>query len=387
VLLSDAEAEHVPGCNAAFRKDALLAIGGFDPRFRVAGDDVDVCWRLQERGLTLGFSPSAVVWHHRRSSIRAYWKQQRGYGEAEALLERKWPEKYNAAGHVRWSGRVYGKKRLTNALTRAGRIYHGRWGSAPFQPLYQPAPPVVWSLPALPDWYLLIAALAVLSGLGVLWPRLFLLLPVLGLALLASLVHAWLSSGRASFDRTTSLTELVRLRALTAFLHLLHPMARLSGHLRGGLVPWRRRGEMRASLPWRRTSAIWSERWRSPADRLGSIESSLRSVGIPVLRGGIHDRWDLEVRSGPLACARLIMGVEDHALGRQLVRFRWWPRCVPAGLWLALLVCALATGAALDKAWLACALLASVVLGLALAAFHECAAAAGAIAQALANEE
>ena len=46
VLLSDTEAEHIPGCNMAFRKTALQAIGGFDPQFRTAGDDVDVCWRL-----------------------------------------------------------------------------------------------------------------------------------------------------------------------------------------------------------------------------------------------------------------------------------------------------------------------------------------------------
>src|SRR5262249_21365247 len=91
VLLSDREAEHLPGCNMSFRKSALVAIGGFDPRFRVAGDDVDVCWRLRAHGLTLGFHPAAVVWHHRRNSIRAYWRQQRGYGKAEALLEQKWP--------------------------------------------------------------------------------------------------------------------------------------------------------------------------------------------------------------------------------------------------------------------------------------------------------
>ena len=108
VLLSDQEAEHIPGCNMAFRRDALLAIGGFDPQFRTAGDDVDVCWRLRERGGTLGFQPGAVVWHHRRNSVRAYWKQQVGYGRAEALLERKWPEKYNSAGHVSWAGRLYG---------------------------------------------------------------------------------------------------------------------------------------------------------------------------------------------------------------------------------------------------------------------------------------
>ena len=108
VLLSDQEAEHIPGCNMAFRKATLQAIGGFDPQFRIAGDDVDVCWRLQKRGWTLGFHPAAMVWHHRRNSIRAYWKQQINYGKAEALLERKWPEKYNAAGHLTWTGRVYG---------------------------------------------------------------------------------------------------------------------------------------------------------------------------------------------------------------------------------------------------------------------------------------
>ena len=48
-----------------------MAIGGFDPQFRVAGDDVDICWRLQERGWTIGFSPAAVVLHRRRRSVRA----------------------------------------------------------------------------------------------------------------------------------------------------------------------------------------------------------------------------------------------------------------------------------------------------------------------------
>ncbi len=108
VLISDGEAEHIPGCNMAFRKSLLEDVGGFDPQFRAAGDDVDLCWRLQERGWTLGFSPGALVWHHRRSSVLAYWRQQKGYGKAEALLERKWPEKYNRMGHLTWKGRLYG---------------------------------------------------------------------------------------------------------------------------------------------------------------------------------------------------------------------------------------------------------------------------------------
>src|SRR5438309_2826689 len=137
VLLSDREAEHIPGCNMAFRKDRLEAIGGFDPRYRVAGDDVDVCWRVQQCGWTLGFSPAAMVWHHRRNSVRAYWNQQRGYGTAEALLEQKWPEKYSGIGHLTWSGRMYGSG-STKALPARGRIYQGLWGSAPFQSLYHP---------------------------------------------------------------------------------------------------------------------------------------------------------------------------------------------------------------------------------------------------------
>ena len=66
VLLDDRIAEHVPGCNMAFRRDALLAIGGFNPIYLRAGDDVDVCWRLQARGWKIGFASSALVWHHHR---------------------------------------------------------------------------------------------------------------------------------------------------------------------------------------------------------------------------------------------------------------------------------------------------------------------------------
>ena len=117
VMLSDTEAEHIPGCNMAFRREALLAVGGFDPQFRVAGDDVDICWQVQEHGWKLGFSPSAVVWHRRRATIRGYLRQQAGYGRAEALLERKWPEKYNGGGHVSWGGRVY-----ASGLSRMGRF-------------------------------------------------------------------------------------------------------------------------------------------------------------------------------------------------------------------------------------------------------------------------
>src|SRR3989454_1226849 len=199
VLLSDREAEHIPGCNMAFRKESLEAIGGFDPQFRAAGDDVDGCWQLQERGWTLGFSPAAMVWHHRRNSLRTYWKQQIGYGRAEAMLERKWPEKYNGPGHVRWAGRIYGSG-LTRALRwRRARVYHGIWGLAPYQSLYEPAPSLLGSLPQMPEWHLAFALLMGLSALSFVWSPLTLLLPLLIGAALLPLAQACLSAAHASF--------------------------------------------------------------------------------------------------------------------------------------------------------------------------------------------
>jgi glycosyltransferase involved in cell wall biosynthesis len=139
VMLNDRLAEHIPGCNMVFYKWALTEINGFDPVFRRAGDDVDVCWRLQERGYQIGFSPAGFVWHYRRSTVRDYLKQQLGYGEAEALLVRKHPEYFNWAGGGIWHGRIYSPAKF-GVVTRPPIIYHGVFGSGLFQTLYSSAP-------------------------------------------------------------------------------------------------------------------------------------------------------------------------------------------------------------------------------------------------------
>ena len=137
VMLTDREAEHIPGCNMAFYKWVLEEIGGFDPIFRKAGDDVDVCWRLQERGYKIGFSHAGFVWHYRRSTVKAYLKQQAGYGEAEALLAQKHPEFFNPLGGGIWRGRIYNAAKAGVVLGRPV-IYHGLFGSGFFQRLYTP---------------------------------------------------------------------------------------------------------------------------------------------------------------------------------------------------------------------------------------------------------
>ena len=118
VLLTDTLAEHIAGCNMAFRRDLLLQSGGFDPQFRAAGDDIDICWRLQDAGHTIGYAAAAMVWHFRRSTVEAYFAQQKGYGKAEALAWRKHPARFNGWGQARWKGRIYGG--LTTGLLRPG---------------------------------------------------------------------------------------------------------------------------------------------------------------------------------------------------------------------------------------------------------------------------
>lgn len=166
VLLSDEVAEHIAGCNMAFRREVLQDLGGFDPLFRAAGDDVDLCWRLQDKGYTIGFSPAAVVWHFRRNTVAAYLKQQRGYGKAEALVYFKHPYRFNLLGQPRWLGRIYGD--LSSCLRFSQPvIYSGVFGRGLFQTLYEPPSSLISYLPLTLEWNVVAGILfvsALLSG-------------------------------------------------------------------------------------------------------------------------------------------------------------------------------------------------------------------------------
>jgi len=386
VLITDREAEHIPGCNMAFRTAFLEAIGGFDPRFRTAGDDVDVCWRLQDRGWTLGYHPTALVWHHRRNSLRTYWKQQIGYGRAEAMLERKWPEKYNDIGHVRWTGRMYGSGLPYVLGWRRARVYHGVWGAAPFQSLYEPAPTLLASLPQMPEWHLMTATLMGIAALSYFWSPLRLAVPLSIAALLPSVAQACLGGARARFsDAPRAWTARWARRWLTTTLHLVQPIARLRGRIQEGLTPWRRRCPRRPGPVWPVTKAVWSERWVDQDQRLQAMEADLRTDGVCVLRGGRDARWDLEVRGGFFGAARLLMGVEEHAGGKQLVRLRWWPVVPTAGPLLAGVLAALARGASIDHAWVAAGVLGFGALLAATRALEQCSAAMATIREAVAR--
>ncbi|MDQ3180098.1 MAG: glycosyltransferase [Acidobacteriota bacterium] len=373
VLLTDDLAEHIPGCNMAFRRDALLEVGGFDSVFRVAGDDVDLCWKIQAAGKTIAFHPAAIVWHHRRNSVKAYWKQQKGYGKAEALLEEKWTQKYNSFGHATWNGKIYGNGLTLPLQLEKDKIFHGTWGTALFQSIYQPANSIITCLPLMPEWYFVVAGLAVLSLLGFLWQPLFFALPLLIASAAVVLVQAGVSAAKAVYATApkTGSEKFYRL-SLTAFLHVIQPIARLYGRLAHGLTLW---GNLRVNdlpfgflVPKKRNFSIWSEEWKSSDEWLVAIETGLIESKTKVRRGGDFDRFDLEVNVGMFAVGRGILVTEEHGAGKQLIRLGCRARYSMIGIALFTVFSALALFAGFDNSFVAATILSafSILIGFAM---------------------
>jgi len=326
VLVDDEIAEHIPGCNMAFLKRALEEVGGCDTQFRIAGDDVDLCWRIQEKCGQIAFNPAAMVWHHRRDSIKGYLRQQNNYGRAEAMLQKKWPQKYNSLGHIAWGGRIYGPGLTSPLMLKPSRIYHGVWGTNLFQTLYTRPPGMLHYLPMMPEWYLLIIAAAIMAVPGVMWgPSLF--IAMLGLAMvLTPIAQALLTAKRIEVRGRQGRLYRIRLRLIIAYLHLAQPVVRLEGRIAQGLTPWRRPSTTRRwCIPRTRVIRIWQEKWMGPESVLSSIEAGLHKLGTHPERGGSFDSWDLKTHGGIFGSVRLLLAVEEHGHGKQMLLIKQHP--------------------------------------------------------------
>jgi glycosyltransferase involved in cell wall biosynthesis len=340
VLVTDDRAEHVPGCNMAFRRSILNDVGGFDPLFTSAGDDVDLCWKLLDRGDEIGFSAAAQVRHHRRGTVAGYLRQQRGYGRAERLVAARHRHRFNRLGQARWRGAVYGGIRAVPRILRPV-IYHGPMGIAPFQGVvYEPSESVMsWSAAVLP--LTLPVALAGLA-LGALWlPGIFLSIAALAALLIYGIAAAMGARPPRHEPRRASF------RALVGILHVAQPFARTWGRIRATPPP-----------------LAPTQRWIWNGDRMRWLETlseHLISVRCSVHFGGPHDRWDLQAAMGPFVRARITTAVVWGWIPKRSTRLR--PR--PFAWFLLLMGIALA---GLD-AWfgwvaIALALLGSVLEGL-----------------------
>jgi O-antigen biosynthesis protein len=320
ILLDDDTAEHIPGCNMAFRKDALAEIGGFDTTYTAAGDDVDICWRLQEHGYSIGFSPAAIVWHHRRKTIKSYLKQQMGYGKAEAMLLQKHPDRFNAVGSARWAGRIYGGIR-TGLSTAKGFIYYGPFGSGLFQRVYHAPHSWLADLPLSLEWNIL-TGLLLLGGL--LSPLLWILGGLSGMASVWAVVQQTMLT-RVPVTHHRRLADL-----LVGVLHYIQPIAR-------GWARFKRVWQQQARATrwpgffqrfrwgtWRRRVILsyWTEDGIEKDAILQSLIQQLREGGYPTLHDSGWKPWDLAIDEHLWSRIPIEVVVENHGGTKRLARFR-----------------------------------------------------------------
>jgi hypothetical protein len=234
----------------------------------------------------------------------------------------------------------------------------------------------------MPEWFLLTGLLLALSAVGVwLHPLRWALAPA-GLAIGIAAFQCGVAAKRAQLIEARGVKRWWA-KILTAWLHLTQPVARLIGHLRHGMTPWRRRGVEGFVWPRRRTVSLWSETWKSIEERLGALENRLMERGAVVVRGGDYDRWDLQVRGGVLGAARVRMTIEEHGSGKQLMRYVIYPAMSVARQVLIALVLVAALAAGIEKIWWACGvLLAFAYLCMAIAVW-DCGAATAGVEKAL----
>ncbi len=323
VLISDEVAEHIAGCNMAFRRDALMALGGFDPTYRAAGDDVDICWRFQDAGHTIGFSPAAIVWHFRRNTVKAYINQQRGYGKAEALVYAKHPFRFNLFGQAKWLGRIYGDLSAALLLSRKPVIYSGTFGRGLFQTMYEPPSSLTSLLPLTFEWSVaaLVLALVGIVGGGWLW--------LLAVPLLTTWAMCINGALKAPIDkRFTGL----KARALVALLIYLGPLLRGWERLKWRFKTMQTQDhigpapiEQRPRISWLERAFVlsyWSESAAEKEVLLGGLMDFLLPQKYFVVADTGWSKWDLKISRGLWSRALVTVCAENHGGAKRLLRVR-----------------------------------------------------------------
>ncbi len=78
---------YVPSCNFLVRRNCFKALGGFKNDLHV-GEDVDLCWRIQNSGLQVDYRPVGTIFHKHRNQLQAFCRRRFDYGTSEPQLQK-----------------------------------------------------------------------------------------------------------------------------------------------------------------------------------------------------------------------------------------------------------------------------------------------------------
>ncbi|HSU90821.1 MAG TPA: glycosyltransferase, partial [Sporolactobacillaceae bacterium] len=340
VRAGDADLAQLCGCNMALSKTALKKIGGFDPAFTTAGDDVDLSWRLTESGETLAYAPGAVVIHERRATLGSYLAQQRGYGRGEGLLAKRYPLRDAAEDGI------YAAPSWVAALLGGARVYYGEFGRGLFQTVYS-AGDAYGEVPMTIQWIAVSAVCLVLGAMNR-------FLGVIGGAGFTITILA--AAARAASTPLPTSGSSFAARIYLWILNLLGPPIRSFARER---IKWRieaRRGDQ--SEPVRLTPA-------DSASVLAATREALIRRGLAVAETDGFQSYDLEIVVPPLV--RIPINAVRVKDGR--VSLLWRTRVAPRRALIATAIALLVMLAAGLPLRAACAALVVAAIGIAMFAF------------------
>ncbi len=299
------------GCNMALTRAALSRVGGFDPAFTSAGDDVDLSWRVAEAQGLLAYAPGAVVIHERRARLDAYLAQQRGYGRGEGLLWRRYPLRGGGDDQMYGGGSSW-----LASLLGGPRVYYGAFGRGLFQTIYPMAGG--WWLAEVPLSIQWVGCAALLFALGAV-NRFLLVLGVTGL--ICSIAAAAVGAARAPLRRRFQ-TPIARVRLWV--LYLLGPIVRSAAR---ESVKWTMNAEdadgagatMRGAVMFAPQSTEGG-RWVDSADLLAATRRALVRRGLAVAVTDGFQSYDLEIIVPP--AVRVPLNALKREGGRVALRWR-----------------------------------------------------------------
>ena len=321
-------------------------------------------------------SPRApFVWHHRRQGPLAYLKQQAGYGEAEALLLFKHPERFNRRGESKWRGVLYG---IGLRGVRLGRslIYRGMFGSGLFQCLYQPAAAHWATLPTTLEWHLALGATALVA---LNWPVLWLVvLIMLSLSVMVSGLQMYQARMEKQHDGLLS-------RLMIFGFSYAQPLVRSFYRYRtrwfyfnpAASASWlSATTSTRFPLTGQRTMLYWSETGR---DRMEILQRAVEFLS-QHRWGRIVDSgwtvWDLRIYCDPLIYLQIRTTQENHGGNKRLIRIHQRMR-LRDFTWLVIAAAVAAVGAVVVNNALAAIILLGVAAVAGLTLWWRCTRLAG----------
>ncbi len=215
----------------------------------------------------------------------------------------------------------------------------------------------------------LYALFGFMGGLGFLWQPLLFMWAVFAVAISIIVIQAIISASKNS-SLSKKQKRNWKYQALIITLHIVQPIARLTGRMQNGLTPWRKRGiradVKKMQLGTSRTLFYWNEAaWKATDAWLEDLEQTLINMKVRVKRGGDFDNWDIKAAAGLFAQAKGIITVEEHGANKQYVKFRYSMSYSVLGILLILFLSAISIAAAVYAQWIVMTAIGIIVFAIA----------------------